>query len=79
MSKRNALTGGQMCMSCRWWDVHFDEDYPGLRGSCRRYPPVIIGNLIPHASRDLYDAGEQPVTHKIDWCGEWAAEKEENS
>lgn len=54
----------QTCENCKYFESGLDDDL----GTCRRYPPVFIGD----SSEELY--GLPPVA-VIDWCGEWKAKE----
>jgi len=57
------------CGNCRYW-VRSSEQRRRQRdsGSCRRFPPTPLNNkFAPNA---------WPETASMDWCGEWAGQKE---
>lgn len=48
-----------LCKDCLFWDQN-RPDKNGQIGTCKRYPPVIVGRQ-----------SISPETHKMDWCGEF--------
>jgi hypothetical protein len=90
------------CDGCRFWerinasDVHqndgtsFSDEHDDLvlEGYCKRFPPVIVSDVLAHVrnmplyrgrfacatpSGMLHSACRWPVTFDCEWCGEWAA------
>jgi hypothetical protein len=59
------------CKNCIhwWWDG-------GEDGRCKRYPPVILQNLIkdktPMFEDDIASFCAYPVSVESDTCGEWS-------
>ena len=54
------------CGTCWWWK----KEQNGL-GECRRHPPTPIVMKFSEPLRMW------PRTEEADWCGEWAARKDE--
>ena len=56
------MTDEQRCGTCRFWSTN----QPPV-GTCRRYPPTLVGNIDGGADHWL------PSTLDTEWCGEWQA------
>jgi hypothetical protein len=57
------------CSNCKHWCYAGGEE-----GRCRRYPPVILHNLINKGcmfESELLYLCTQPVSVDTDMCGEW--------
>ncbi len=76
------------CETCLYWE-HFDDasQYDGefdpcARGTCRRYPPVLLGaappDPTPHGDDrpviDMCFTG-RPHRRADDWCGEYREDR----
>lgn len=60
------------CRTCRYY-----EAWDGLRGDCRRNPPVILLRLATASQDDEFESkGMFPMVYQNRWCGEWSERQE---
>jgi hypothetical protein len=67
----------KICANCKYWSYSGGEE-----GRCRRYPPVILQNLIDKIhmfESELLLKCNQPVSHETDSCGEWCHDSDKEN
>lgn len=69
-----------VCKECRFWSQETEvpeENKLGIRGECRRYPPLhMVSTLITVDDEAMREddnlwTGVWPNTYEDDWCGEF--------